>query len=84
MGILALGIMLLAKNNSFQGVIILAVGVFAALISLGHVMYIGGHDAKVGIGLVIALLSSIGLVIMGIRAFKQRRTRYRTKEPSLF
>ncbi|MHA2232474.1 MAG: hypothetical protein ACXAB4_08275 [Candidatus Hodarchaeales archaeon] len=83
-GILALGIMLLAKNNFFQGVIALAVGIFAGLISLAHVMYIGGHDAKVGIGLVIALLSSIGFVIMGIRAFKQRDTRYRTKEPSHF
>lgn len=81
-GILALGIMLLTKNSSFQAVITLSVGVFAGFISLTHIMYIGGHDAKIGIGLLIALLSSIGLVIMGIRAFKPRDTRERRKIPN--
>ncbi|MFW9914130.1 MAG: hypothetical protein ACFFGZ_00845 [Candidatus Thorarchaeota archaeon] len=84
---LALGVILLTRNNSFQARIAFSAGVIAGLISLAHIMYIGGLapedsdvlDIRIGIGLLIVLLSSIGLAIMGILAFKHLDTRERRR-----
>ncbi len=78
-GAVLLGILLLSKDKSLQGISAILMGGSTGFVSMAHIMYIESLvqknpdiiSARVGLGLWLILAASAGLVFVGIARLKE-------------